>query len=148
MGQTGASSCEILSLACNSISRSRMAALGLRGTKILGVRDTTLRARLSVPKGTQNARYVRAGGTCLWHLARTVAGRRKRYEVRTCAPELRGGEAGQEGAEEGVRGGVEADLGVGGIGGTGWNRFGAGETLFVNADVHGLDGAKGGVDEE
>jgi len=33
-------------------------AKGLRGTKILRVRDTTLRLWLSVPKGTQKARCV------------------------------------------------------------------------------------------
>jgi len=39
------------------------AAKGPRGTKILGVTNTTLRVQLSVPKGTQTARrrahYVR-----------------------------------------------------------------------------------------
>ena len=40
--------------------RSRMAAaIGLKGTKILRVKGTTLRIELSVPKGTQTGRNLR-----------------------------------------------------------------------------------------
>ena len=35
------------------------AAIGLKGTKILRVRDTTLGIQMSVPKGTQTARHLR-----------------------------------------------------------------------------------------
>src|SRR6266851_2674355 len=63
-------------------------------------------------------------------------------------PPLRGGEAGEEEAEESVGVGAETDLGVGRAGGIGWAGVGARKTLFVDADVHGLDGAEGGVDEE
>src|SRR5204862_492395 len=61
---------------------------------------------------------------------------------------LRGGEAGKEEAEEGVWVGVEADLRVGRIWGVRGTRVGPSETFVVNADVHGLDGAEGRIDEE
>src|SRR5258708_4682374 len=51
-------------------------------------------------------------------------------------------------AEEGVGVGLEADLRVGRIGGLGWAGVRASKTLRVNADVHGLDGAKSGTDQE
>src|SRR6266853_931197 len=51
-------------------------------------------------------------------------------------------------AEEGVGVGLEADLRVGRIGGLGWAGVGASKALRVNADVHGLDGAKSGTDQE
>src|SRR5229473_1206940 len=63
-------------------------------------------------------------------------------------PPLRGGEAGEEEAEESVGVGAETDLGVGRAGGIGWAGVGARKTLFVDADVHGLDGAEGRIDEE
>ncbi len=44
--------------------------------------------------------------------------------------------------------GVEADLGVGRVGGAGRAGVGAGKTFFVDADVHGLYRAEGGIDEE
>src|SRR5205814_7529087 len=61
---------------------------------------------------------------------------------------LRGGEAGEEEAEEGLGIGVEADLSVGRIWGVRGTRVGARETLIVDANVHGLDGAEGGIDKE
>jgi hypothetical protein len=62
--------------------------------------------------------------------------------------ELWGGEAVEVEAKEGVGVGVETDLGVGGIGCVGRAGVGAGKTFFVDADVHGLDGAEGGIDQE
>ena len=61
-----------------------------------------------------------------------------------CGParELRCGEAAEVEAEEGVGIGIEADLGVGGAG------VGAGKTFFVDANVHGLDGAQTGIHKE
>ncbi len=56
--------------------------------------------------------------------------------------------AGEKEAEEGVGIGVEANLGVWGIGSVGLTWVGARETLFVNADVHRLDGAERGIDQE
>jgi hypothetical protein len=67
-----------------------------------------------------------------------------------CGParELRRDDAVEIEAEEGVGIGIETDLGVGGIGDVGWAGVGASKPLFVDADVHGLDGAEGGIDEE
>src|SRR6267143_2250500 len=61
---------------------------------------------------------------------------------------LRGGDAVEIEAEESVGIGIEADLGVGWIGGAGRAGVGARKTLRVDADVHGLHGAEGGIDEE
>src|SRR5713226_7927868 len=55
----------------------------------------------------------------------------------------RGCNAAQIEAEEGVGVAIETDLGVGGIGGVGRARVGAGKTFVVDADVHRLDGAEG-----
>jgi hypothetical protein len=55
---------------------------------------------------------------------------------------LRVNEAAEIEVEEGVGVGVEADLGIGRA------RVGAGETFFVDADVHGLDRAESGIDDE
>ncbi len=60
----------------------------------------------------------------------------------------RGGDAVEVEAEEGVGIGIEADLGVGGIGRVGRAGFWESETLFVDADMHGLDGAECGIYEE
>ena len=78
----------------------------------------------------------------------------------------RSGEAGEKEAEEGVGIGVEANLGIessggvrkigsvgrirgiGRIRGAGRAGVGARKTFVVNADVHGLDGAERGIDEE
>ena len=58
------------------------------------------------------------------------------------------GKAGEEEAEEGFGVGVKADLGVGGIGRAGGARVGARKTFVINANMHRLDRAKGGIDEE
>src|SRR2546425_12820977 len=75
----------------------------------------------------------------------------------SCIVPLRRGEAGEKEAEEGVGVGVEADLrigrvrwngSVGDVGGVGRAGVGARKTLFVDADMHGLDGTESGIDEE
>ena len=100
---------------------------------------------------------------CAWRLPRPGRGVPNgvtgRLDVRTS----RSRDPAQIEAEEGVGIGIEADLGVGaierisrlgiagsvgGIGGAGRAGFGAGKSFVVNADVHGLDGAEGGIDEE
>src|SRR6266700_4196688 len=63
-------------------------------------------------------------------------------------PALWDGDAVEVEAEEGVRIGIEADLGVGRIGGVGRAGVWASETLLVDANVHGLDGAEAGIHEE
>src|ERR1700686_2462275 len=64
------------------------------------------------------------------------------------ALELRRGNAVEIEAEEGVRVGIEANLGVGDNGRVWRAWFGASETPFVDANVHGLDGAEAGIHEE
>src|SRR5260370_29956272 len=61
---------------------------------------------------------------------------------------LWGGDAVEVEAEEGGGIGIEADLGIGRIGGVGQAGVRASETLFVNANVHGLDRAEAGIHEE
>src|SRR5260370_17285189 len=61
---------------------------------------------------------------------------------------LLAGEADEEEAEEGVGIGVEAGLGVWRIGGAGWAGVWASRTLFVDSDVHRLDGTKARIHEE
>ncbi len=58
---------------------------------------------------------------------------------------LRGGDAVEVEAEEGVGIGIEANLGVGGIRGAGRAGIGASKTLFVDEDVHGVDRAEAGI---
>src|SRR5216684_3119813 len=65
--------------------------------------------------------------------------------LRQCSPSCK---AGEKEAEEGVGVGVEADLRVGRIEGIGWAGVGTSKTLPVHADVHGLNGAKSGIDQE
>src|SRR5882724_4794803 len=122
------------------------AGAGATGCRTIVARGSLWRAKTSSEEcGHERPRgHFQADGEKWLKGARTSAHpyQREKETLDKCLTELRGGEAREKEAEKGVRIGVDTDLGIGRTG------IGARETFVVYADVHGLDGAERGIDEE
>src|SRR6266481_297883 len=98
--------------------------------------------------GMRRILYIGWKATCEGERIRPDGETRSRSGRVRCIAALRSGYAGDKETEEGVGIGVEANLRVGRAGGAGRAGVVSRKALFVDADVHGLGGAKCRIDEE